>query len=212
MNIFQDRVTPAQKTRMVDLLSENFTYSFEMKKLVNRDAQSMTWEEIAEELNAMGGCVRSVVNWKKCWSDMKCDVQKKVLSAPATSRLLLNPEEYKIAVLYNLAAEETTNSDTEENPDEEITDTEVQIKFLCEDPEDYETELIEEGEEMETEELEQDESLSTLEKILQAQYQTNELLRILVERQDTFENTQRAMAEEIRTLQRLVKGKFSNEI
>lgn len=94
-----ERLSGEQKSRMIDLVSENFIFNTATSKLEPATAESLCWDEIANELNSMGSCVKTTSGWKKCWSDIKCDVAKKFDGQQVP--IQLTPGECKIAQLYN---------------------------------------------------------------------------------------------------------------
>lgn len=109
--LVNDRVTSAQKTKMVDLIRENFWFNQNTIKLEPK-SHCMDWEEIADQLNQLGGCIKSTIAWRKCWSDIKCDVGKKFMNGSVPK--MLTEDEYKIATHYGwLSGEQVTTSNSE---------------------------------------------------------------------------------------------------
>lgn len=94
-----ERLSSEQKARMIDLVCDNFVFNTSTSKLEPAAPESLTWDDISTDLNAMGACVKTTSGWKKCWSDIKCDVQKKFEGGVVPMRLTSN--ECQIAQLYN---------------------------------------------------------------------------------------------------------------
>lgn len=159
--LINDRVTSAQKTKMIDLIRENFWFNQNTIKLEPK-THSMDWDEIGEQLNLIGGCNKSTVAWRKCWSDIKCDVGKKFSNGAVPK--MLTEDEYKISTLYGwLKGEQITTSHTENfeviaaSPVQYVIDPTIVIK--SESSTKDETEVMEEHEDYIVEHLDEEEQV-----------------------------------------------------
>lgn len=81
--------------------------------------QSNFWEDLAENLNALGPPIRSGATWKRVWFDYKCAVKKKLRTNKASllatgggpfQQKPLNDVEERVANLTNLKATFEGNS------------------------------------------------------------------------------------------------------
>ncbi|XP_063701830.1 uncharacterized protein LOC134831920 [Culicoides brevitarsis] len=124
--LVNDRVTAGQKSRMVDLMRDNYWWNSATQRLEPASNESLEWDEIAERLNEIGGCVKNTMAWRKCWSDIKCDVGKKFQNGAVPSTL--TEDEYKIATLYGwLNAENLPPNETFEQ-----MDTDAAVQYVIE--------------------------------------------------------------------------------
>uniref|UniRef100_A0A336N2N5 Regulatory protein zeste n=1 Tax=Culicoides sonorensis TaxID=179676 RepID=A0A336N2N5_CULSO len=96
--LVNDRVTAEQKTKMIELIRDNYYYNQSTLKLEAKTPNSMEWDEIGEILNRTGGCKKGTIAWRKCWSDIKCDVGKKFANGAVPK--MLTEDEYQIATIY----------------------------------------------------------------------------------------------------------------
>lgn len=106
----QDRVTPNQKTRMVDIVKEHFWYNRSTMKLEQRSQEALDWDDIAKVLNELGPATKNVVAWRKCWSDIKCDVGKKFTNGLMPK--MVTEDEFKIAQIYGWLTDDNVPSST----------------------------------------------------------------------------------------------------
>lgn len=71
-------MNPQQKLAMVDFMQENHTFLVGKfsgyEGHANKDSK---WKYIANHLNSIGP-QKDVAKWKKCWTDMKSEVKKKL--------------------------------------------------------------------------------------------------------------------------------------
>lgn len=122
--LVNDRVTSQQKTKMVDLIRENFWFNQITLKLESK-AHSIDWDEIAEQLNEVGGCIKGTCAWRKCWSDIKCDVGRKFANGAVPK--MLTEDEYKIATLYGwLSGDQVMTSNSEDFDHRDVAASPVQ--------------------------------------------------------------------------------------
>ncbi|XP_049277619.1 uncharacterized protein LOC125760981 [Anopheles funestus] len=85
----------------------------EIARALHKGDQTVFWETLAENVNALGPPVRQASVWKKVWFDFKCSVKKKLREnykeATATGggpnkQKILNELEERVADLTNLRA------------------------------------------------------------------------------------------------------------
>ncbi|XP_055912751.1 uncharacterized protein LOC129946547 isoform X2 [Eupeodes corollae] len=71
------RVTGGQKTTLIEYRAENKPFARgQFSSLNSRQNNSETWESLSAQLNAQGPNVKTVEQWKKCWTDIKSSVKK----------------------------------------------------------------------------------------------------------------------------------------
>lgn len=161
--LVNDRVTSAQKTKMVELIRENFCYNQNTMKMEPKK-HGVDWDEIGEQLNQVGGCKKTTVAWRKCWSDIKCDVGKKFSNGAVPQ--VLTESEYNIATFYGWFNGEqiTTSHDVSSSPVQYLIDSTVIIK--SEAPTNEEIIVAVETDDYEVEHLDEDEQIHSVDDSL----------------------------------------------
>lgn len=73
------KITANQKQIMLDYMQENHTRLVgKFNNLEGRINKDSKWKEMCEILNSFGPPVKDAIKWKKCWTDMKSEVKKKL--------------------------------------------------------------------------------------------------------------------------------------
>ncbi|XP_055839908.1 uncharacterized protein LOC129907626 isoform X2 [Episyrphus balteatus] len=73
-----EKTSTQQHERMVNLMSEypDIAQNYTKK---SSEIVALFWEDLANQLNAIGPRQRDAGGWKKVWSDYKCYIKKKVV-------------------------------------------------------------------------------------------------------------------------------------
>lgn len=79
LKMSEKKITANQKQILVDYMQKNFTGLVgKFGNLEGRINKDNKWKEICDTLNSFGPPVKDAIKWKKCWTDMKCEVKKKL--------------------------------------------------------------------------------------------------------------------------------------
>ncbi|XP_055842626.1 uncharacterized protein LOC129909577 [Episyrphus balteatus] len=71
------RVSKTQKQILVEFMYENKAFARGQFNDINcRQNINSTWESLCNRLNSQGAIVKTVDQWKKCWTDIKSGVKK----------------------------------------------------------------------------------------------------------------------------------------
>ncbi|XP_055911585.1 uncharacterized protein LOC129945732 [Eupeodes corollae] len=71
------RVTGGQKTTLIEFMAENKPFARgQFSSHNSRQNNSETLESLSAQLNTQGPNIKTVEQWKKCWTDIKSSVKK----------------------------------------------------------------------------------------------------------------------------------------
>ncbi|KAI8120493.1 hypothetical protein CVS40_8307 [Lucilia cuprina] len=74
-----ERISKYQKEKLVDYMSENLEFARgKFSGISSNFKYKEQWQLLTESLNSLGGCAKTVEQWKKCWIDLKSGVKKSV--------------------------------------------------------------------------------------------------------------------------------------